>query len=110
MVNHSFLSKFTTKSLEQCNEEYLESHKDSPAHIQAVVRVRNLLNPGAEETKSKCKLNLESAVSMDVSSLQDAMNGLQLVDEVQAGPEARDSYLEAAQKRWPEATAFQSSR
>jgi hypothetical protein len=37
------------------------------------------------------------------------MDGLKLIDEISAGMEARDSYLKAAQKRWPEASVFQSS-
>ena len=109
-IKHSYLSKFTAKSLEQCNEEYLESHKNSPPHIQSVVRVRNLLKPGAEETKSKGKSDLESSVSLDTTSLQDAMEGLQLTDELQAGPEAREAYIQAAQKNFPEASVFQFSR
>ena len=109
-INNAYLSKFTVKSLEKCNEDYLESHKNSPPHIQSVVRVRNILAPGAEETKSKGKSDLESSVSLDTTSLQDAMEGLRLTDELQAGPEARDAYIQAAQKNFPEASVFQSSR
>lgn len=110
VINNSYLSKFATKSLEQCNEDYLKSHKHSPPHIQSVVRVRNLLKPGAEETKSKGKVDLESSVSLDTTSLQDAIAGLQLTDELQAGPGAREAYIQAAQKNFPEASVFQSSR
>ena len=68
-----------------------------------------MLKPGADDTKSKSKADLESALAKDVSSLQEAMDGLKLIDEISAGSEARDSYLKAAQKRWPEASVFRPS-
>ena len=105
VINTTFLSKFASKSVEEDNEDYLESHKGSPAHIQSAVRVRNSMNPGANDTK-----DLESAVALDVSSLQEAIDGLHLSDEIGAGSEARESYMEAARKQWPEASAFQSSQ
>lgn len=109
VINTTFLSKFASKSVEEDNEDYLESHKDSPAHIQSAVRVRNILNPGSDDTKSKGAKDLESAVALDVASLQEAIDGLHLSDEIGAGSEARESYLEAARKQWPEASVFKSS-
>ena len=110
VMNATFLSKFASKSVEEGNEEYLEAHKDSPAHIQSAVRVRNALKPGAVDTKSKGAKDLESVVALDVTSLQEAIDGLHLSDEIGAESEARESYLEAARKQWPEASAFQSSQ
>ena len=68
-----------------------------------------MLKPGADDAKSKSQTDLESAVAKDVSTLQEAMDGLKIIDEISAGTEARNSYLKAAQKRWPEASVFQQS-
>lgn len=112
VIDSCYLSKLSTKSLEECNEEYLETHKHSAPHIQSVVRFRHVLKPGDEETKSKGARDLQSTLSLDSTTLEQAVEGLQILDEIGGGqdPLAREAYLQAAQKRWPEATALQSSR
>jgi len=39
-------------------------------------------------------------------TLEQARQGLEVLQDVGAGAEAREQYAEAARKRWPEATAF----
>lgn len=112
VMDSCYLSQLSSKSLEQCNEEYLENHKSSTAHIHSVVRFRNVLKPGEEETKSKGVRDLQSTLSLGSTTLEQAIEGLQILDEIGGGqdPLAKEAYLQEAQKRWPEATAFQSSR
>ena len=110
VIDSSYLSRLFPKSLEECNEEYLESHKDSAPHIQSVVRFRHILKPGADETKSKGEKDLQSSIAVDNVTLQEAADGLRLLDDIEAKPEAREAYIQAAHKRWPEASAFQPSR
>jgi len=115
VIDTCYLSKFSklkSQSLEECNEEYFESHKDSAPHIQSVVRFRSVLKPGDEDTKSKSAKDLQSTLALNSTSLEQAVEGLQLLDEIGVGrdPGVRETYLQAAQKRWPEARALQSSR
>lgn len=106
VVQDLYLSKLDSKSLEQRNEEYLEKHKQSVSHVQSVVRFRNALKPDAEETKSKGVKDLQSSLELPNLSLQQAQAGVELLDEIKAGGNARQAYLEAARVRWPEATVF----
>ena len=109
VIDSSYLSKLSSKSLEECNEEYLESHKDSAPHVQSVVRFRNFLKPGAEDTKSKGARDLQTTVSLESTTLQQAIDSLGLFDELEMPKDALQTYIQAASKRWPEASAFQTS-
>lgn len=110
VIDSCYLSKLSSKSLEECNEEYLESHKTSAPHVQSVVRFRSILNPGTEETKSKGVEDLQATLQLDSITLQEAVDGLQLLRDIDADKGAREAYVQAAQKRWPDATIFQSSQ
>lgn len=68
------------------------------------------MKPGAKETKSKGAKDLQATLSLDSMSLDEAVDGLHLLDEIEAGAEAKQTYLEAARQRWPKASVFQSSR
>ena len=109
VIDTSYLSKLSSKSLEECNEEYLESHKNSAPHVQSVVRFRNVLKPKAEDTKSNSATDLQATLSLENTTLQQAVDGLQLLDELEVPSDARQQYLQAANERWPEASAFKSS-
>ncbi|KAK4507711.1 hypothetical protein PRZ48_001446 [Zasmidium cellare] len=106
VIQELYLSRLSPKSLEECNEEYLESHKTSAPHIQSVVKFRHVLKPGAEDTKSKGVKDLLATLELPSTSLADAQEGVQVLEEIQAGAEAKQSYVEKAHKRFPEATAF----
>ena len=110
VIDNSYLSRLSSKSLEECNEEYLESHKDSAAHIQSVVRFRQILKPNQEETRSKGEKDLQTAISLDSAALTEAIEGLSISDDIGVRPEARKAYVEAAHKRWPEASIFQTQQ
>ena len=108
VIQDLYLGKLDSKRLEQCNEEYLAKHKQSASHVQSVVRFSNALKPDAEETKSKGAKELQRSLNLPNVTLQEAQAGLELLDEIKAGSDARQAYLEAARTRWPEATAFKA--
>lgn len=105
VVQELYLSKLSPKSLAECNEEYLQLHSKSAAHVQSVVRFRNFLKPAAEETKSKGAKDLLATIDLPSTSLQDAQAGARILDEIKAD---KQPYLEAARQRWPQATAFKA--
>ncbi|CAK3961316.1 N-alpha-acetyltransferase 16, auxiliary subunit [Lecanosticta acicola] len=105
VLQELYLSKLSPKSLEQVNEEYLESHKASAPHVQSVVRFRNFLKPGAEENKSRGAKELLATIDLPSTSLQDAVEGARILDELKAD---KQPYLEAARNRWPEATVLKA--
>lgn len=108
VLQSTYLSKLKEQSLEECNEQYLASHKDSAPHVQSVVRFRRVLDPdGKEETKSV--QNLQDTLELDSISLEAAEAGMRLLDEIEAGAEAKKAYLDSARERFPEATMFQQS-
>ena len=62
--------------------------------------------------KSKGVKDLQETLSLDGITLEQAVEGLRLLDEIAAGqdPSAREAYVQAAQKRWQEATALRIAR
>lgn len=87
------------------NEQYREKHKDSPEHVQAAVRVRKYLDPEGKNV-DKSVQDLVATLQNGNVTLEQARQGLQVLQDVGAGAEAREKYAGAARKRWPEATAF----
>ncbi|KAI5287751.1 hypothetical protein KEM52_001437 [Ascosphaera acerosa] len=85
------------------NEEYLAKHADSAAHVQAALEVRRL---GDGAAAPQCEEQLVETVDAQVAQLEDAMNGLRLLDEWKSSEETRQRYVERAHRRWERATAF----
>ncbi len=111
VIDSCYLSKLSSKSLGECNEEYLDSHKDSAPHVHSVGRVRHILQPDADETRKKGISDLQATLKLDSISLEEAVEGLNVLDQIVAAqdPLAREAYMKAAHERWPEATAFRES-
>lgn len=110
VIDSCYLSKLDSKkSLEDCNEEYLASHRNDARHVQSVVRLRNVLDPGSEKTKTMGADNLLEMLKLDSAELTDASDGLQLLRELGVGAEVKEKYCAEARDRWPEATVFQQS-
>lgn len=87
------------------NEQYLEKHKDSPEHVQAVVRVRKYLDPESKHVEKSVQ-DLVATLQGKSVTLEQARQGLHILRDVGGGAEAQEKYAAAARKRWPEATAF----
>ncbi|KAK5130211.1 hypothetical protein LTR08_002296 [Meristemomyces frigidus] len=108
VIDETYLSKLDTKkSMDESNEEYLTVHRDSAAHVQSVVRLRRALHPDSSDATVKSAQDLRDTIGSEATSLQDAEEGLRVLDELRAGADAKESYVKAAKERWTEATVFQ---
>ena len=87
------------------NDDFLQKQHDSAPHVQASLRVRQMLDPSSSE---KNQQNLIRTLALQGCSLDDAVRGLELLEEWKAEPKYRDDYIAAAHERWPEASAFAS--
>lgn len=92
-------------SLGEWNEAFLSAHKTSTPHIHAAASVRKLINPDSQPQNEK---NLISTLGLENTSLEDAVAGLQLLNDWGSSDDTRAEYTQAAHKRWAEASAFQS--
>ena len=101
VVKETFLSKQPSKSVQESNEEFFSHHKDSAPHVQAVIRVRHALKPGSENAK-----DLLSTLDAKSSSLEEAVDGLKLLEEIGADAGAKEEYCKKAGQRWAEADVF----
>ncbi|KAI7192308.1 N-terminal acetyltransferase A, auxiliary subunit [Hortaea werneckii] len=107
VVEETFSSKTNkSKSVDATNEEYLQQHQSSLAHVKAVVRVRYAMKPADDGLKSKSVQDMCNALRTKETTLPDAVDGLTLLQEMQVSSDAKDQYLAAGRERWPAATAF----
>lgn len=102
VVNSEF-EKLLPKSqnLEQWNETYLSTKKDSAAHVQAALAVRQILN---KESKTQCENDLVASLDALKITYDEAVSGLDLLGEWGSD---KTTFAEKASKKWPEASAFQ---
>lgn len=89
------------------NDDFLQKHHDSAPHVQASLRVRQMLDLSTSE---KIQQDLIRTLALEGCSLDDAVRGLELLEEWKAEPKYRDDYIAAAHERWPEASAFASKK
>lgn len=89
--------------LQKLNSDFLAKNSDSAAHVQASLRVRQLLDPDTTDENQKDVIRTLAVPSV---SLEDAIRGLDLLNDWGAETRYRDDYVAAAHGRWPEATAF----
>lgn len=87
------------------NDDFLQNHHDSASHVQACLRVRQMLDPSSSE---KNQQDLIRTLALEDCSLDDAVGGLELLKAWKAKPKYRNDYIAAAHERWPEASAFAS--
>lgn len=108
VIDETFLSKLDSKkSLNESNEQYLTEHKDSAAHVHSVVRLRRALSPEDKDAVAKSVQNLRDTLDAEATGLQEAEEGLRVLDELRAGVDAKEAYVAAARGRWAEASVFQ---
>lgn len=108
IIQEQYLSNLSSKSLEDCNEEYLTQHRESAPHIHSVVRFRQALKPNDESTKTKAVKNLQTTLTLPSITLHDAQEGLQVLKDVGVSETERKSYVDQALKRFPEATVLKA--
>ncbi|KAL7276124.1 hypothetical protein RUND412_000887 [Rhizina undulata] len=83
------------------NEEFFARHKDSAAHVHSVLRTRHFLNP--ESTNIS---DLLSTLSLESLSLQEAIDGQNLLKEIKAPEESVTQYKNLVKEKFPEANTF----
>ena len=93
-------------SLADYNKEYLAKHKQSPAHVRSALRVRQLLDPN---TKSQNEKELQSTISNGNLSLEDVQDSLDLLGEWKSESNVKETLVEAAKKKWPQATILKKA-
>ncbi|KAL9607375.1 MAG: hypothetical protein Q9167_007707 [Letrouitia subvulpina] len=100
------LSQLVAKDadLSSLNNAYLTKNGESAQHVQAALRVRQMLDPSTKEENHK---DLIRTLALESSSLEIAIQGLIYLREDDVQPKFQDEYAAVAHKRWPEATAFQ---
>jgi peptide alpha-N-acetyltransferase len=86
------------------NDEFLQQNHNSASHVQACLKVRQLIDPSSRENNQQ---DVIRTLALDGNSLEDAVRGLDLLEEWKAEPRYKDDYLVAAHERWPEASAFE---
>ncbi|KAL8831127.1 MAG: hypothetical protein Q9170_005429 [Blastenia crenularia] len=87
------------------NADFLAKNNESAAHVQASLRVRQMLDP---ETSDDNQKDVIRTLALPTVPLEDAVQGLELLNEWKGPSRYREDYIAAAHERWPEATAFMS--
>ncbi|KAK5012503.1 hypothetical protein LTR60_004347 [Cryomyces antarcticus] len=106
VINSTFTLLPASTSLTAHNDAYLSKHAHSASAVQAGLRVRKLLDAATQPQNEK---DLIATLELSGATLGEAKAGLALLDEWSSAQEAKKAYLEAAGKRWPEATAFKAA-
>ncbi|KAL6717913.1 hypothetical protein ACLMJK_003998 [Lecanora helva] len=105
VINAEFTTLLpATADLSKLNDDFLQEHRDSAAHVRACLRVRRLLDPESDEKNAQ---DLIRTLALDGCSLQDAMRGTELLREWKTKSQYVDDYRAAARERWPEASVFE---
>lgn len=86
------------------NDEFLQKHAQSPLHVHAALKVRQLLDSSKQAQNEK---DLLATLDLPSISLDEACAGLSLLDEWNSDRKSKDAYIDSVQKQWPEAEAFQ---
>ncbi|KAL8712323.1 MAG: hypothetical protein Q9220_003474 [cf. Caloplaca sp. 1 TL-2023] len=89
--------------LKKLDSEYLASHSESAAHVQASLCARQALDAETAEENQK---DMIRTLALQSVSLEDAVRGLDLLKDWKAQSRYRNIYIAAAHERWPEATVF----
>ncbi|KAK5115981.1 hypothetical protein LTR62_000437 [Meristemomyces frigidus] len=108
VIQENFISQIADpeKSLETLNEEFLFAHWHSARHVQAGVRLLELLHPELEPAKGKATNHLQQTVGEKGTTIEDAVEGLRVLRELEGSREGRVEYLRIARERWPEASVL----
>lgn len=85
------------------NSDFLAENNESAAHVQASLRIRQVLDPKTSDENQK---DVIRTLALPSVSLADAVQGLELLKTWGAQSQFREDYVAAAHERWPEAMAF----
>lgn len=102
VIDDLFLSKLPSSTPSARNEEYLQKHKDSATAVFAVVKTRQAINA---EGSNSIKL-IQDTLQAPNTTIQEAVQGLRLLDDIKADAAIKLTYIKTAHERWPQATVF----
>jgi peptide alpha-N-acetyltransferase len=104
VLKSSFTIAPADADLKSYNEQWLQKHSESPAHLQSAYSVRYILD---NSTKSQNEADLKKVLELPSTTLEQATAGLTYLDSWNSDEKTKDAYREAAAKKWPQAIAFQ---
>lgn len=90
-----------THKLDEWNESFLTANKDSAYHVQAALSARHLLNP---DSKAESEKDLLATLDSPKTTLDEAAAAIDLLHKWGSD---YSTYVQKANKKWPEATTFQ---
>ncbi|KAK8196797.1 hypothetical protein M8818_006964 [Zalaria obscura] len=85
------------------NDAFLSKHKDSAPHVQSALAARQVLDPKSQSQNEK---DLQATLELPEVQIEDAIDGLALLKQWKSAQAVQEAYVEAAKKRWAEATVF----
>ena len=94
------------QSLSDWNHSFIATHKSSASHVQAGLRVRELIDASSREQNEK---DLIETLSLEGMTLAEAIAGLELLEEWRSSAEVVSAYQKAAGSIWSAATAFKAT-
>lgn len=92
--------------LKAYNSEFQQKHSSSVPHLQAVYNVEYLLD---NSTKSQNESSLLKLLDLPSITMAQASASLDLLNEWKSEEQTKETYREAAAKKWPEASIFQKN-
>ena len=94
------------QSVSDWNQSFITTHKSSASHVQAGLRVRELIDASSREQNEK---DLIETLSLQGMTLAEATVGLELLEEWRSSAEVVVAYKNAAGSIWSAATAFEAT-
>jgi len=106
VIQSLFLSARASHSVPEETEQFLHDHRDSAAHVHSALRVRFAIDPKTAAANSAA--DVEKTLDLPGLTIEQAIEGRRLLEEVRATSDVRKAYSDKAAKRWPQAPIFQS--
>ncbi|KAI9674723.1 MAG: hypothetical protein M1817_001627 [Caeruleum heppii] len=97
----------STKSLSEENAAYLSTHKSSPAHVIAAIRVDHLLHPSEQKQHEE---RLLKTLDLGDCTIEQAKTAEKVVGEWGAAEDVVEAFAKKARGRWMEATCFWTAK
>lgn len=95
-----------SQNADEWNSAFLSANKTSVPHIQAALTCRHLLDAS---NKSQNEKDLTASLDVGDISIEDALAGLELLNEWGSDKGVKSAYAEKAKKKWPESSVFDLS-
>lgn len=92
--------------LKAYNEEWRQKHSQSVPHLQSAFHAQVFLD---KASKPQCEEGLKKLLEKPSMDMEQALRGLEYLDEWKSDESVKDGYRQAAEKRWPRATLFRKS-